>query len=103
MVKAVFVTAPRDEAHAIARTLVEEGLSACVNKFPVDSVYRWKGKVEEAEETGLLIKTADETVDELVKRVRELHSYELPEILVIDVGGDEEYLSWVRSTTTEGA
>ncbi|MBS1263750.1 MAG: Divalent-cation tolerance protein CutA [Methanonatronarchaeales archaeon] len=105
MVKGVLVTAPRDEADEIARKLVQKRLAACVNTFDVKSVYRWEGEVKEAEEATLLIKTSRARLERVMEEVERLHSYDLPEILVVDLGGDQEYLEWIRRVTTgtEGA
>lgn len=82
---------------ALARTLVEEHLAACVNVLPLmTSVYRWKGQVEQDREQQLVIKTTTDRVDALEARLRELHTYELPEFLVIAAdGGSAAYLAWV--------
>jgi periplasmic divalent cation tolerance protein len=86
----------REEANKIARALVERQLAACVNLTQIDSVYRWKGKVESAAEWLLLVKTTAAATDRVQAAIRELHSYELPEFvqLVVD-GGSEEYLGWI--------
>jgi periplasmic divalent cation tolerance protein len=84
------------DAAAIARTLIEERLAACVNILPaMTSVYRWRGKVEQDREQQMVIKTASERVDALQARLRELHPYELPEFLVLGATGSEAYLAWV--------
>lgn len=84
------------DAAAIARTLVDERLAACVNILPVmTSVYRWKGTVEHDREQQIVIKTATDRVAALQARLRELHPYELPEFLVLDAGGSDAYLAWV--------
>ena len=90
----------REEAERIAHTLVEERLAACVNLLPgMHSVYRWQGKVETADEVQLLIKTRDEKVDQLCRRVRQLHSYELPELLVLEADiASEAYLNWLHAS-----
>ena len=82
---------------ALARTLVEEHLAACVNVLPVmTSLYRWKGQVEQDREQQLVIKTTTARVDALEARLRQLHTYELPEFLVIAAdGGSAAYLAWV--------
>jgi periplasmic divalent cation tolerance protein len=88
-----------DEARRIAETLVDRKLAACVNIIPkVVSIYRWKGKVEEAEEWILLIKTA--AGFELVRNaILEMHSYELPECLSISIeDGSLEYLKWLADS-----
>jgi len=86
------------DAAAVARTLVEERLAACVNVLPVmTSVYRWQGSVQEDREQQMLIKTTLERVPALEARLRQLHPYELPEFLVIPAsGGSEAYLAWVE-------
>jgi periplasmic divalent cation tolerance protein len=97
----ILVTTPqRAEAKRIAHALVEERLAACVNLIGgVHSVYRWNEAVETADEVLLLIKTREDTVDAVRTRVHQLHSYELPEFLVLDVaGGSENYLAWIRSS-----
>jgi periplasmic divalent cation tolerance protein len=90
-----------DVADRVARTLVEQGLAACVNQLPpVRSIYRWKGAVERAVEVPLLVKTTRERLAEVESAIRGLHPYELPEILVIPVvGGLPAYLRWVNDET----
>ena len=90
----------RDEAERIATALVEASLAACVQILPATSVYRWKGKVERGEEFVLHIKTRAAHADIVEATVRELHSYELPELLMMTItGGSEDYLDWMRSET----
>jgi periplasmic divalent cation tolerance protein len=90
------VGAPPD-AERIARALVEERLAACVNVVPgVVSVYRWKGAVERENELMLVIKTMAAQLDALKARLVELHPYELPEVVVIPIGGGHApYLAWL--------
>jgi periplasmic divalent cation tolerance protein len=90
------VGAPPD-AQRIARALVEERLAACVNVVPgVVSVYRWKGVVEKEDELLLVIKTIGERVEQLKARLLQLHPYELPEVVVIPIGGGHKaYLEWI--------
>lgn len=96
----VVLVATKDSAEAerIAKQLVDERLAACVNVLPnVSSTYRWKGKVEHASEALLLVKTSNEKLDGLIARVKELHSYEIPEILVLPIErGSKEYLKWLE-------
>jgi periplasmic divalent cation tolerance protein len=95
----ILTTVPDSErGEAIARTLVEERLAACVNVLaPMTSLYRWKGSIERAAEHQLIIKTTGAQVSSVEARLRELHPYELPEFLVIDVsGGGAAYLDWLR-------
>jgi periplasmic divalent cation tolerance protein len=96
----VEITAPSErEAERIGRALIEEGLASCVNLLPgVRSVYRWKGKVEEASETMLLVKTTETALPGLTRRVRALHSYECPCIVAFEiVGGNPDYVAWVEA------
>ena len=98
----VLTTFPADgDAEAFARTLVEEGLAACVNVLPaMTSIYRWKGAIETAGERQLIVKTAAATVDRLQSRLKELHPYDLPEMLVLRVlDGSPDYLSWLLAET----
>jgi periplasmic divalent cation tolerance protein len=93
-----------EEAASIARALVERRLAACVSRLPgLMSVYRWQGAVEEAAEVLLLIKTSEERLAALETALRELHSYEVPEFLVLPVGsGSDAYLEWLFSSVTQG-
>jgi periplasmic divalent cation tolerance protein len=99
----VLTTAPDDDrAESWARTLVEERLAACVNVHgPMVSFYRWKGIVERDTERQVVIKTTRERVAALRVRLAELHSYDLPEFVVLSVlDGSEEYLKWVGDQTS---
>ncbi len=89
-----------DEARRIARALVEERLAACVNiAGGVDSVYRWQGVVEETQEVLLLIKTRVEKLSALEEAVHRLHSYEVPEFVILKVdGGSAAYLRWLNES-----
>ena len=94
----VYVTAGSPaEGDRLARALVEERLAACVNRIaPVQSVYRWQGKVEQSEEELLIVKTRKALFAALESRVRELHSYSVPEIIAVPiVDGSEGYLRWL--------
>lgn len=102
-VRVVLVTAPdAATAEALARALVEERLAACVSVVPgVRSVYRWQGRVEETAELLLVAKTRADRGPALAARVRELHPYELPEVLELPaLGGSEAYLEWVREESS---
>ena len=98
----MLTTVPSAErGDAVARALVGERLAACVNVLPsMTSFYRWQGAVERNSECQILIKTTRDRVPAVDARIRELHSYELPELLVIAVeAGGEAYLDWVRVAT----
>lgn len=86
-------------ARRIASSLVEARLAACVQVLgPLHSTYRWKGRVDQATEWLCLVKTAEGALDALLPRLRELHPYDTPEIIVLPVlGGDPSYLEWVQS------
>jgi len=101
----VLTTAGSDEqAESIARALVDRRLAACVNiVHGVCSVYRWEGRVNREEEKLLLIKTAERLVPELVQAIREIHTYEIPEILALPIGhGDPDYLGWLSGELKSG-
>jgi periplasmic divalent cation tolerance protein len=91
--------ATREDAERIAEALVGERLAACVNVLPgLRSVYRWKDVVERADELLLLIKTRAERVEDMGARLRALHPYEVPEIVVLPIaGGHGPYLDWIAS------
>lgn len=96
----VFVTCPPDKAAGIADTLVIEKLAACVNIFPINSVYFWKNEIKHDNESLLIIKTTFRVYEELTVRIKELHPYEVPEIVAINVADvDESYLKWVEKQT----
>jgi periplasmic divalent cation tolerance protein len=98
----VFITASSEkEGEKIARALVKERLAACVSALgQVKSIFRWKGKISTEEEALLVAKTKDRLFEKLKKRVLELHSYDVPEILALPVlAGFEKYLSWIEKET----
>jgi periplasmic divalent cation tolerance protein len=102
----VLTTMPADpgegkpDANALGRTLVEEGLAACVNVLPpMESMYRWQGSVHQDAERQLVIKTRTERLDALYGRLRTLHPYDVPEFLVLPVSaGSPSYLEWVKDS-----
>lgn len=90
------------EARKIARAVVKQHLAACVNihSAPIESIYRWKGKVETAREHLLLIKTTTRRLKALEREVLRLHSYETPEFISFPIGsGSQAYLHWLRQNT----
>lgn len=90
-------------AQTLARTLVEERLAACVSLLPgATSIYRWEGRIEQAEEVQLLIKTRAERLPALIARVRALHPYAVPELIAFEaVGGLPDYLHWAAEATRD--
>lgn len=98
----VFITAPNaEEAAKIAKTLVDERLAACGNiTQEIRSIYRWQGKVCDDKEVLLISKTRRDLFDRLAARVKELHSYEVPEIIAMPiVAGSDSYLKWIDEQT----
>ncbi|HZP46444.1 MAG TPA: divalent-cation tolerance protein CutA [Candidatus Binataceae bacterium] len=89
------------EARKIARRVVEERLAACVNIVgPLSSIYRWQGRIESAREHLLIIKTRSSLFRTLENRVRQLHSYDVPEIIALPLaGGSSAYLNWLLDST----
>ncbi|MGD0094126.1 MAG: divalent-cation tolerance protein CutA [Planctomycetota bacterium] len=102
-VRAILVTAPAKEAERLARTLVEERLAACANLLPgVTSFYWWAGKLNRDPETLIVFKTAPRRVPKLLQRLKELHSYEVPEFLALPVReANPDYALWVHAETTD--
>ena len=98
---AYMTAATVEEAKAIGRALVEERLAACVNVIPgMISLYRWDGEMEEAEEAVLIAKTRAETFDALAKRVGEIHPYDTPCVLRLDISaGLPPFLDWIAAET----
>lgn len=89
--------ASNEEARVIAGALIEKGLAACVNIIgPIQSIYRWKGAVEDSQEYLMLIKTTAATLPRLRDELKQLHSYEVPECIEIAVeDGLPAYLEWI--------
>lgn len=101
----VFITAASEqEAASIGRALVEEGLAACANIIPhIRSIYRWKGEIWDEREALIMLKSRGDLFESIRNRVKELHSYEVPEITSITLErGDTAYLQWIEAVTTKG-
>lgn len=96
----VFVTCKSvDEAEKIAEALLSKRLAACINILPqIKSFYWWKGKIEESQETLLIIKSKTSLLNKLINEVKLTHSYETPEIIALPIiGGDNNYIKWLNS------
>jgi periplasmic divalent cation tolerance protein len=95
----LFCTASEEESDKIAKVLVEERLAACVNITAVQSHYRWQGEVCADNEALLIIKTEKSRVDKIIKRIKDVHSYDVPEIIALPiVAGSDTYLEWVDAS-----
>lgn len=94
-----------EQANLIARELIARRQAACVNIVPgIRSVYRWQGKIVSDAEFLLIAKTPESEYEAVAATIRELHSYDLPEILTFDVGrGDPDFLEWIASATDKEA
>ncbi|MFQ5621371.1 MAG: divalent-cation tolerance protein CutA [Candidatus Nanoarchaeia archaeon] len=96
----IYITNPSKEvAKELAKYLLDEGLIACANIFPVQSMYRGKEKLEEGEEFILLAKTKDALFEKVKESVLEKHPYEVPCILKLNVEANKEYEDWLNSIT----
>ena len=104
MIKIIFVTCPPDKADEIASHLLNQRVCACVSTVPgVESRYWWEGQLETAQESLLIIKCANELVDSVIEKVKEVHPYEVPEVVAVSVDkGNPDYLAWVRGDPRVG-
>jgi periplasmic divalent cation tolerance protein len=89
------------DARRIAHTLLKDKLVACVNIIPkIESLYRWQGKIEKSNECALVAKTTERNIEKAIQKIRSLHPYETPDIIVFPpVGGLKEYLAYVEEET----
>lgn len=96
----VYITAgSRDEAERLVKTLVKERLVACVNYFPINSCFLWENKIEKSREYVLLCKTLKSNFKKIQKRVREIHSYSTPAVMMIDLSDvDSKFFRWIVET-----
>lgn len=103
MVAVVYSTLGKiQDARRISKILVEEQLVACVNIVPkIESFYKWKGKIENDEEVIIIAKTVDANVKKTIQRIKQLHPYELPDIVVLPIiGGLKDYLDYIANETS---
>ena len=95
----VYITCgSRAEASKIGRAMVRKRLAACANYFPINSVYKWKGKLAEGREFVLLLKTAEKNFSKIKIEAKKTHSYDVPCILKIKADANEEYAEWVSKS-----
>ena len=99
--RSIYITAKDEqEAREIGKALVEEKLAACVNIHPIKSIYWWEGQIWEDDEAAIFVKTKAELADEVVCRVKELHSYEVACIVCLPIEkGHPDYLKWIDEST----
>lgn len=97
MFSIIYITAgSKEEAGNIGKTLVKERLAACVNVFPITSIFSWKNNIEEALEFVIIAKTRTDKVMDIEKRVKEIHSYEVPCVISFNIDkGSEDFLKWI--------
>jgi len=90
------------EAEKIAKTIVEKRLAACINIVPVHSIFRWKLSIEESDEQLLIIKTSSRLFEKVSRCIQNLHSYEVPEIIAVEIKrGSRPYLKWLEDSVMQ--
>ncbi|MDP6787626.1 MAG: divalent-cation tolerance protein CutA [Rhodospirillales bacterium] len=95
-------TSAPEEAARIGRVLVDSRLAACANVFPaMTSIYRWQGEVQDDSEVALIVKTRHGLIDDVVAKVKELHSYDCPCVVALPItAGNPEFLAWIVAETS---
>lgn len=103
MFSIIYITAgDMEEARKIGRALVEERLAACVNIFPITSIFRWKDNVDESGEFAIIAKTGSDKIRKIEERVCQIHSYEVPCVISWRIeGGSAPYLDWIRESVDD--
>nr|WP_269746411.1 divalent cation tolerance protein CutA [Methanosarcina lacustris] len=89
-------TGDMKNASEIARELVSRRLAACVNMFPISSIYRWNEQIAEQNVIAMFVKTDSSCLNEIIEVVKSLHTYDLPAIEFWEIEGEQEYLDWVH-------
>jgi periplasmic divalent cation tolerance protein len=94
----ILVTASSEvQARRMARKLLTDKLAACVNFIPVDSMFAWKGEIQEEEEVLMIIKSRSEVFDDLMNAIKSIHTYDTPEIIGMPIVlGSDDYLRWIN-------
>ena len=96
----ILSTVPQEKSEAMARALLDKRLVACVNTIPVRSFYHWKGEFCDDQEQLLILKTTQKNAGEVIAALKEMHPYDVPEIIAIPViAGHAPYLAWVHEET----
>jgi periplasmic divalent cation tolerance protein len=101
----IFITtSTEEEARKISESLLDRHKAACINIVPkVNSSFWWQGKLDSAQENLLIIKTKASLLHEIIALVKEVHSYEVPEIIALPIiGGNEDYLNWIDAEVRDG-
>jgi len=100
--RVVLVSVPEEKAEEISEKIIENGLAACINVIDkMKSVYKWKGETKTDAEALLIIKTATKKVENLIKYVKEIHPYKVPEVISMVISeGNPDYLNWIDEETT---
>lgn len=97
----LITTANKKQAQVIAQALVSKSLAACVNiVLGIDSVFKWQGKIDRQKECLLIVKSKKSLMPKLIKLIKSLHSYDVPEIIALPIiAGNKEYLDWLNEST----
>jgi len=98
--KVLLCTIHKDKSEDMARILLEEKLVACVNILPsITSLYWWNGEIQKDMEDLLILKTKDELTNDLVEKIKEIHPYDIPEVIALNVeDGNREYIDWINKS-----
>lgn len=93
----VYITFPsKKEAEKICQILINEKLVACANVFQISSIFRWRGKIKREKEFGTILKTKENFIKKIIKKVKELHSYKIPCIISFEIKkGNKDFLNWI--------
>ena len=99
MFSVILCTCPANEIEDIALSLVEQKLVACINVTNVSSYFTWEGQFQKENEALLIMKTTTQNIEKVTERIKEIHSYDVPEIIAISItDGNKEYLNWITQS-----